>query len=122
MARLLEGRRVLVLEDEFLAALDMADCVEARGGEVVGPVGQLDQALELVRSEPLDVAILDVRLNELDSFPVADALAARQVPFVFATGYDRPLLPARFRDFPVVGKPVDGVALDKALAAAIGRS
>lgn len=105
MENLLDGRRILILEDEYLAALDMSQMVEERGGVVVGPASRLDQALALVRSEPCDGAILDVRLDGDTSFPVADALMEAGVPVIFATGYDRTMLPTRFAATPKLAKP-----------------
>lgn len=117
MARLLEDRRILVVEDEFLAALDMAEAVERHGGRVVGPVGRLGQAMELARSEALDAAILDVRLDGETSFPLADLLAERGVPMLFATGYDHAHLPERFDAARRIAKPVSDAALEGALRA-----
>ena len=61
MERFLEGRRILVLEDNYFAALDVQEMIEDLGGLVLGPVGRLNQAQALVRSHPLDGAILMAR-------------------------------------------------------------
>jgi CheY-like chemotaxis protein len=115
MADLLRGRRILVLEDEFLAALDMKEMLEERGGTVVGPVGRLDQALALAQSERLDLALLDVSLDGDTSFAVADALIAQGVPVIFATGYDWVTLPDRFATSPKLSKPYGPARVEKTL-------
>jgi CheY-like chemotaxis protein len=120
MHRLLNGQRFLVVEDEFLVALDMRQMIEERGGTVVGPAGRLDLALALARSQPIDGAILDINLDSHDSFPVADVLMARGIPVVFASGYDAPQLPERFADVPKLSKPFTEAAVDRALAQALG--
>jgi CheY-like chemotaxis protein len=116
----LDGQRVLVVEDEFLLALDMMQMIEERGGTVVGPAGTLDRALALARSQSIDGAILDINLDRRDSFPVADALLERGIPVVFATGYDGPFLPERFADTPRLSKPFTEAALDRMLTRAFG--
>jgi DNA-binding response OmpR family regulator len=83
----LAGKRVLVVEDEMLLALDLEEGLREAGCEVVGPAGNLRMALALARSEILDAAILDVNLAGETVFPVAQILADSDVPFVFATAY-----------------------------------
>ena len=102
----LSGLRVLVLEDSFLVAEVIAETLEAGGCDVVGPVSRVDSALPIARDEPLDGAVLDVNLAGEFSFPVADTLAERGVPFLFVTGYsDLEVLPSRFRKAPMMHKP-----------------
>ncbi|HEX6011198.1 MAG TPA: response regulator [Geminicoccaceae bacterium] len=88
----LSGRRVLVVEDELIVAFLLEDMLAGLGCAVVGPAARVDQALALLDAEAIDAALLDVNLNGHKSYPVADALAARGVPFVFSTAYhtDRP--------------------------------
>lgn len=85
----LAGRRVLVVEDEPLVAMEMEEALHGIGCEVVGPAGTVEEALRLAQAEAgqLDAAVLDVNLNGRPSFPIADLLASRDVPVVFATGY-----------------------------------
>jgi CheY-like chemotaxis protein len=113
MSRLLEGRHILVVEDEFLTVLEMSDLIEERGGTVVGPVGRLDQALAIVRSERLDGAILDVNLDGEMSLPAADELIAAGVPVVLVTGYSAAMLPERFAGVPKAVKPVTSRAAER---------
>lgn len=102
-----EGRRILVVEDEYLIADDMRGALLDAGAEVLGPVPTLDAAASLVATEPqLDAALLDINLGGTLVFDLADTLAARAVPFVFATGYDDAAIPDRFTDVPRLEKPV----------------
>jgi CheY-like chemotaxis protein len=99
------GRRILVVEDEMIVAWLLEDMLADLGCAVVGPAGSVNQALAMIDAEAIDVAVLDVNLNGQTSYPVADALAARGVPFVFSTGYDRDRLLDGYRAFPVLQKP-----------------
>jgi CheY-like chemotaxis protein len=106
-------RRVLIVEDEIIVALFMEDVLAELGYEVAGVVCHVDEAL----ARPLDfaVAVLDVHLNGREVFPFADHLAARGMPFVFATGYGTRAIPARFLGRPVLAKPFDPADLRRAL-------
>ncbi|MFC7739415.1 response regulator [Roseomonas sp. GCM10028921] len=119
----LRGRRLLVVEDDYGIANDMARFLEDAGAEVVGPAGTVEDALELVESEAtaLDAAALDINLHGERVYPVADALAARGVPFVFATGYDAQVIPEAYVGVPRLEKPVDKAQLARALAGCLGR-
>ncbi|WP_353646082.1 hypothetical protein [Mesorhizobium sp. WSM2239] len=104
----LSGLRVLVVEDAFLIAEDLADQLSMWGCEVIGPDGHVSRALEQIGDNELDGALLDVNLKNETSFPIASALAARGIPFVFLTGYDSDtVFPNEFRSSPKIGKPVD---------------
>lgn len=107
VAASLEGRRVLVVEDEALLALDLEDGLRDVGCDVVGPAGNLAKALELVEREGLDAAILDVNLAGERVTPVAEILARRGIPFVFATAYfgADDLYPPTVKDVPRLAKP-----------------
>lgn len=115
MAQLLAGRRILIVEDQFIAALEMKDLVQERGGTVIGPTARLDQALKLVRSERLDAGILDFALNSGTSETLADELIGQEVPVIFVTGYAAASLPDRFGSTPRLDKPVTRLALERAL-------
>lgn len=92
----LHGLRVLVVEDEFLVAMDLEASLRALGCEVLGPHGDLNAALGAARDAALDAALLDVNIGGTPVTPVADALARRDVPFVFCTGYEADSLPERY--------------------------
>jgi CheY-like chemotaxis protein len=99
------GRRVLLVEDEMLVVWLLEDMLADLGCTVVGPASSVNQALAMIDAEVIDVAVVDVNLNGQMSYPVADALAARGVPFVFSTGYDKETLLDGYRSFPVLQKP-----------------
>ena len=114
----LRGRRVLVVEDEYMLAEDLREELERQGAEVMGPVASVADALEILRSGPApDMAILDINLGGEMAYPVADALRARDIPFVFATGYDAQAIPKARSDVPRAEKPV---AVGQATATLIG--
>jgi CheY-like chemotaxis protein len=87
MSELLTGRRILVVEDEMLVLMDMQDTLADLGCEAVFAAATNDQAIALIEAHHFDAALLDLNLNGVRSYPVADALAALGVPFAFATGY-----------------------------------
>jgi CheY-like chemotaxis protein len=99
------GRRVLLVEDETIVAWLLEDMLADLGCAVVGPAASVGQALAMIDTEAIDVAMLDVNLNGQMSYPVADALDARGVPFVFSTGYQKDRLLERYRTVPALQKP-----------------
>ena len=109
------GQRVLVLEDDYLQAQQIATVLTHAGAQVLGPVPTPRAALALVRGEKPDAAILDIHLLEGTAYPVADLLLSGGVPFLFATGYDPQTIPERFADIRVFEKADDGVSLLEAL-------
>jgi CheY-like chemotaxis protein len=111
----LKRLRILVVEDEALVALLLEGMLIDLGHSVVGPVARFSKALEMAQREELDVAILDVNIHGQETYAVAEALAARQVPFVFATGYDPKRLREPYRDGPVLQKPYMQSDLQKML-------
>ncbi|MFT3975439.1 MAG: PAS domain S-box protein [Amaricoccus sp.] len=98
-------RRVLVVEDEALIAMDIEAQLAAAGWDVVGPAGTIDEALALIAETRLDAALVDANVRGRPVGEIAEALQARGVPFAFATGYGRSALPAGFRDVPLLAKP-----------------
>ncbi len=84
---MLASRKVLVVEDEPLVAMMIEDMLTDLGYTVVGPAMQLADGLRLAETAQFDAAVLDINLNGARSFPVADVLQARGIPFLFATGY-----------------------------------
>ncbi|HKT75718.1 MAG TPA: response regulator [Sphingobium sp.] len=101
----LAGKRILIVEDEYFIASDLQRALHAEGAVVVGPVGELNQALSLAADKALDAAILDVNLEGAMSFPIAERLAAGHVPFMFLTGYDAWSLPPGYEETPRLPKP-----------------
>lgn len=101
----LQGRKVLLVEDESILSM-LAEDVLADAGCTVMLAMRLPEAVELARSGCFHLAVLDVNLGGGDtSYPIAEILLERRIPFMFATGYDSAGLDARFRDCPRVQKP-----------------
>jgi CheY-like chemotaxis protein len=99
------ARRILVVEDELMIRMLLEDMLGELGYTVAAEAARIDEALEAAKTADFDVAILDVNLNGQPILPVADALAARGMPFVFATGYGERGLPEPYRDRPTLKKP-----------------
>ena len=120
---MLIGKRCLVLDDEFLIALDIQQTLEFAGAAHVACVATVAEALALLRANPdFDLAVLDVKISGPDgnSLGVAAQLAAKGTPFVFLTGMRVDDLHARqFPQAPVVEKPYDAVALLDAVRRAL---
>jgi CheY-like chemotaxis protein len=108
--------RILVVEDEFLIALDIAGVLEQAGLAVVGPAGTVGDALLAIEREVVHGALLDAHLAGEPVGRIADALKARNIPFAFVSGYGREQLPAAHRAAPLVKKPFTGRDLLAAVA------
>ena len=98
-------RSILIVEDEGLVSMMIEDLVREMGAQRVEVCTDLDSAIEIARSADLDCAVLDLRLREGDSGPIADILADRGIPFVFSTAGLLEAVPERHRHRPVIGKP-----------------
>lgn len=114
----LKGLRILVVEDEAAISLLLEDMLLDFGCEVIGPAARLSAALEAVSRESVDIAILDVNVAGEPIYPVAEALVARNIPFVFSTGYGSAGIKDAFRDRPVLQKPFAQHDLKQKLLAA----
>lgn len=115
------GRKVLVVEDESLIAMDIEDTLLALGCEIVGPTGKLETALRLAREERLDAAVLDVTVTGGKTYAVAEQLLARGIPFVLASGYGAWALPDDLRDRPRLTKPFTPAQLKEAVLRLLGQ-
>ena len=115
----LAGKRILIVEDEIIVALDLADKVTADGATAVGPVSTVNAALDVIANTELDGVILDVKLRGEMAFPVADVLADRHIPFVFTTALDPGDIPSRHANVHCVQKPVSTEVICRALEATI---
>ena len=113
--RPLAGRRALVIEDEGLISVLIEDILLDSGCDIAGTASSLADALEKVESLAFDFAIVDVNLNGLQSGPVAEALIARGIPFVLATGYGANGLTESFPGVPMLQKPFLGAELEQTL-------
>jgi CheY-like chemotaxis protein len=123
LTELLEGLSILVLEDEFLIAMDVEQLCRDHGARDVvikGRIADLPEDAETMAA--FDAAVVDLMLGGVSTLDFAARLRAHQVPFVFATGYaDVKDVSRNFPDVTVIGKPYSGDALVEALAAACGR-
>ena len=108
-------RKILIVEDGYLLAEEIAASLRGFGMEPVGPVGRLDEACCMARERALDGALLDVRLNGDVSFPVASILSMRGIPCIFLTGYENQQIPPDFRAAPGLPKPFDVDELKEAI-------
>lgn len=103
--RIAECSRVLVVEDEMTIVLAIEEALLDLGAQVIGPVSRLDEALRLATEAFIDAAILDVNIRGGNSYPVADILTERGIPFVFCSGYGNWALEKRHRHRPHLTKP-----------------
>ncbi len=120
MTDIFSGRRVLIVEDESLVAMLLETILADLGCDVVGPESNIEDGLNVASgTAPLDAALLDVNVAGQEIFPVAEALKARGVPFVFSTGYGEAGLPEHWRGNPTVQKPFTEGTIRDALMAAL---
>ncbi|CAA9544861.1 MAG: hypothetical protein AVDCRST_MAG23-2442 [uncultured Sphingosinicella sp.] len=117
----LRGARILIVEDEYYLAEDIADALTDRGVEVLGPVGTIEEASQAVSRADFDCAIVDMNLRGDMAFPIADQLGQAGIPFLIATGYNSASLPDRFAHVPRVEKPSDPAAIIDAVSPLLGR-
>ena len=117
----LTGRRLLVIEDEYLIAADLKQNLE-REGAIVGIAGSVARGLELLDEIGPDAAVLDLSLGGKVSAPLAAAFTERNVPFVILTGYGESWMTfPEFHQAPVADKPVDHAVLVRLLGSALAR-
>jgi CheY-like chemotaxis protein len=113
----LQGRRVLVAEDEYMIAEEVAGELSDAGAETLGPVSSVSDAVRLIAAEDrIDGALLDVNLGHEAVWPVVEVLLARGVPLVLATGYDASAIPQAYAHLPRCEKPASGRDLTRVLA------
>lgn len=112
------ARRILIVEDEFLVALHLEDLLTEMGHRVIAIAARITEALQLAHEAEIDFAVLDINLAGARSFPVADILRQRSIPFVFASGYGTEGLVDGYRHETVLRKPVELPSLKQAIAAA----
>lgn len=105
MSPILDGKRILIVEDEYWIARDLAQAFEQQQAIVVGPVATVSDGMALVEDGSIDAAVLDVNLMGARSYPLADRLSDAAVPHIFVTGYDSWSLPESYRETPCISKP-----------------
>lgn len=122
----LGGRRVLIVEDEGMVAMLLEDMLTELGHDVIATVNKLERAVQLIAETAIDFAILDVNLDGEHTYSLADLLRARDIPFVFATGYSSSGLSQEWRSAPMLQKPFQAQELSRVmrdlLAGRAGRS
>jgi DNA-binding response OmpR family regulator len=102
----MKGKRILIVEDDALLAIDVSQHLEHAGYSVMGPAGSAAKALDLLGAQSCDAAILDVHLGrEETSEPVAQELRSRGIPFVIVTAYSHEHLPEAYSGFVILTKP-----------------
>jgi CheY-like chemotaxis protein len=111
----LRGRQILIVEDDYFIASDLAEALQELGAIVLGPSRSVKDALYLISEAAPQTAVLDIDLGHEKVYPLADVLLARGVPFIFATGYSSDALPAQYRYIPRCQKPVQAVTVAKLL-------
>ena len=123
LPRTIAGCRVLLVEDEAMVALLLEDQLAEMGCTVVAVAGRIEAALAAARTADYDLAILDLNLDGRQTYPVLDAVAARDLSSVLVTGYGPAGLPERYRHLPVLSKPFREadlrLTIEMALAAAV---
>ncbi len=102
---ILSGKRVLIVEDDPFIAMALEDTLLDFDMRVAGVASNLREAARLARESDFEIALLDVNIGHDTIDPVADAVAARGLPFVFTTGHGRAGLPEAYRDRAIVEKP-----------------
>lgn len=115
----LVGCGVLVVEDEWIVAVELDNELTDMGCRVIGPVSSVSEAIAILADQPVDVALVDIELGEDTGYPIARASQARNVPVVFLTGYSATALAPEFCHFRCLEKPVGARALALALTAAL---
>jgi CheY-like chemotaxis protein len=117
----LNGLRLLVVEDESHVAMLVEDMLADMGCDVVASAARVSEALRLIEAVDIDAAVLDVNVAGEKVFPVAEKLRDRKIPFVFATGYGAHGVREDFRAHPVIPKPFPRSQLQKSLIKAVER-
>jgi DNA-binding response OmpR family regulator len=103
----LDGKRVLVIEDDYYLATDQAATIKTAGGTVVACTANPDEAHALMEREQIDCALVDINLGNGPAFETAQALRDHHIPFIFTTGYDAAVVPNEFRNVVRLEKPFD---------------
>ena len=110
------GKRIMVVEDETLIALVISEYLTEMGLSIVGPFNTVVEAMSALKNSDVDAAVLDINLGKELAYPLADALQAAKVPFIFVTGYGEAGLEDRFKNIPVLQKPIDRQTLRSVFA------
>ncbi|MCI0467175.1 MAG: response regulator [Beijerinckiaceae bacterium] len=115
----LQGRGVLIVEDDSMVAMILEDMLQELGCHVVGIASRVDTALMCIKAENFDIAVLDVNLEGEASYPAADLLILLHLPFLFATGYGAQAIPEKYCQHTVLQKPFRKQEFEDALLRAL---
>lgn len=117
----LNGRKILVVEDEYLIADDLTALLREAGADVIGPAASLPSAVRLASdTELIDAAVLDINLRGVAVFPLADELVRRNVPILFMTGYGETNVPSEYCSFGRCEKPMGAAHVVEELTSLLG--
>ena len=118
----LHGCSILIVEDDPLIGLGIAETIRSARGTPVGPAVNCKDALAAIEGRRMHGALLDIDLKAETSFELADAIRARHIPFIFMTGHFDPAVPSRFKSVPIVEKPCTRLQIVSSLKAEILRN
>ena len=110
-----EDFTILIVEDHVVIAADIADAVQRSGGQVLGPVSRLSEALAVIATAPCDAALLDINLGHETAYLAAEMLQVREVPFAFLTGSEGDEIESRYAKIPVLRKPFSEMEIESCL-------
>ncbi len=110
-----EDFTILIVEDHVVIAADLADAVQRSGGQVLGPVSRLSEALSVIATAPCDAALLDINLGHETAYLAAEMLQVREVPFAFLTGSEGDEIESRYAKIPVLRKPFSETEIESCL-------
>ena len=122
MDKLLSGRSVLIIEDEMLILMMIEDMLADLGCESIAVASKIGQAITLIDGQVFDAAMVDLNLNGTESYPIADALAARGVPYFFSTGNSLTNVKEGYRNQDVLKKPFTFEQLSNMLSRSLLRT
>lgn len=117
----LEGVRVLIVEDEFLVAIQLEDTLAGLGCDVLEPAHSMEEAEQALKQHAFDVAVLDINIAGHAVYPIAERLVDSGIPFVFTTGYSREHIDEEWREIPTLRKPYLALELRRVLEEALHR-
>ena len=117
-----EAFRIVIVEDESMVAMLLEDILGELGHDIVAVAGSLEKAEQLFAETQFDLAVLDVNLNGVYTYPLAAILKDKGSPFFFSTGYGRSGLRPEWREYPVLQKPFTDIDVRNAVEAAMSRS
>jgi len=117
-----QGCTILIVEDHPVIAAEIADIIQRNGGQVLGPVSQLSEAIHLIETAACDAALLDINLGYETAYPAAEKLQSLGVPFAFLTGFAEGEIESRYVDVALLHKPFGEMQVESCLRKLVGDS